>query len=149
MSWICPYCSHSNEETRDRCFVCEAERPRIIIPKGKIFFSDFEAFVDSLDYIFGEKEPETPGRAKSTKIAEGHPDEREKKKTTILKNSFDEPWPEHKIKLDIDYIKGQGYDGMERTTVNGVKGYNFLKKDGSTQFIRKEMLLLSKMAIKI
>ncbi len=62
---------------------------------------------------------------------------------------FCEPWPEHGIVFDSDMIKMKGYIRAERTTFSGINGYNFFRSDGSKQFIKKEMLIVFKMARKV
>ena len=39
--------------------------------------------------------------------------------------------------------------GMERKTLNGINGYNFVRTNGTAQFIRVEMVLMQKMAMKV
>ena len=77
-----------------------------------------------------------------------------KKKAVVTSDSSKhptkaEPWPEHRIVFDMDAISQKGYVGFDRKIMNGVKGYDFIKKDGTSQFIRAEMLVLLKMVKKI
>lgn len=60
-----------------------------------------------------------------------------------------EPWPEHKIRFDVDVIKGRGHVRIERSELNNVKGYRLYKADGKGQFVRVEMLIAWHMAVKI
>lgn len=62
---------------------------------------------------------------------------------------FAPPWPEHKIRFDIDAIKAKGFVRSEQYTLNGIKGYNFIRADGKSQFILVEMVLIQKMAKKL
>jgi len=60
-----------------------------------------------------------------------------------------EPWPEHRIVFDNDAIKAKGYIGFERKNMGGVNGYEFIRSNGTKQFIRVEMVIIQKMAKKI
>lgn len=60
----------------------------------------------------------------------------------------DSPWPEHNIAFNVDAINARGFINVKRDSMGGIKGYRFTKPDGSTQFIRVEMVLLQKMARK-
>ncbi len=62
--------------------------------------------------------------------------------------SFDEPWPEHGIELDLDMIKAKGYVALARKTMAGVNGYECIGSGGVKRFIRAEMLLMQKLAKK-
>ncbi len=62
---------------------------------------------------------------------------------------FAEPWPEHKIEFIIDAIKAKGYVASAQKNMNGVNGYEFVRANGSRQFIRVEMVIIQKMAKKI
>lgn len=164
MSWVCPNCSNPNEETHTKCFVCGMERPAARVEtdseEGKIVFSDFEAFSESIKSFFRSKpskdktdvtsedrprkEPK-PRREKTPKVAE----EKKPKKSILSKANFAKPWPEHKIKFDVPTIKDKGYVRSEQKCLGGVNGYCFYKEDGSSQFIRVEMVLIQKMAHKV
>ena len=65
-----------------------------------------------------------------------------------IETKLDSPWPEHKIKFDSDAIKARGYISITRDTLDGIKGYRLTKSDGTSQFIRVEIMLLQKMAKK-
>lgn len=60
-----------------------------------------------------------------------------------------DPWPEHKIVFDMDVIKAKGYVRFERKSMGGVNGYEFVRTNGTKQFIRVEMIVIQKMAKKI
>jgi len=60
-----------------------------------------------------------------------------------------DPWPEHKIVFDMDAIKAKGYVGFERKSMGGVNGYEFVRSNGTKQFIRVEMVIIQKMAKKV
>lgn len=64
-------------------------------------------------------------------------------------SEFAEPWSDHSIEFDIDKIKSKGFVKVEQKTLSGIHGYNFIRSDGSEQFIRVEMVLIQKMAKKI
>lgn len=59
------------------------------------------------------------------------------------------PWPEHHIEFDMDVIRAKGYVRFEQKSMGGVNGYNFIRSDGTSQFIRVEMVLIQKMAKKV
>ncbi|MBR4550214.1 MAG: hypothetical protein IKO83_09920 [Oscillospiraceae bacterium] len=52
-----------------------------------------------------------------------------------------EPWPEHRIEFLEDAISAKGFVSVERVEKYGVKGYRLVRRDGSEQFLRVEMLL--------
>ena len=64
----------------------------------------------------------------------------------MARSEFEEPWPEHNIRLDITAILEKGYVKSERAEVNSVKGYCFYKADSTSRFLRSEMLVALKMA---
>lgn len=73
-----------------------------------------------------------------------------KKAVTIsVETGFGEPWPEHNIVFDQAAIMAKGYARVERKTLNGINGYNFIRTNGTAQFIRVEMVLMQKMAMKV
>lgn len=61
---------------------------------------------------------------------------------------FAEPWPEHKIEFDTAVIMAKGYIASVQKTINGINGYEFIRSNGTRQFIRVEMVLIQKMACK-
>ena len=71
------------------------------------------------------------------------------KKAPKVEESFCSPWDEHKIVFDEEQIKKRGYVRSERKELNGVKGYGFMRADGTEQFIKLEMALLFKMASRL
>lgn len=175
MSWVCPNCSNPNDEARAKCLVCGMDRPAAGAKvaseeEGKIVFSDLEAFSLSVKDFFRPRpvkekpvkekavkempakesrerprpEPK-PVRAETPKAAK----EEKPKKSLLSGGDFAKPWPEHKIKFDVSVIKTKGYVRSEQTCLGGVNGYSFYKEDGSSQFIRVEMLITQKMAHKI
>lgn len=168
MSWVCPNCSTSNDDTAEECFVCgtersEAERTAATgeTAAGKIVFSDFQAFKESLKRIFGkkrrEKEPvfdieEIPDDTRSIPPETERPERKTPKPKEIkahrAASGFAPPWPEHDIEFDIDAIKSKGYVRSEQEMSEDIKGYRFYHADGSDRFIRKETALLIKLAKK-
>lgn len=62
---------------------------------------------------------------------------------------FAEPWDDHSIEFDKDMLKSKGYVSSVQKMLNGVKGYEFVRSDGSRQFIRVEMIVMLKMAKRI
>lgn len=83
------------------------------------------------------RETEAPGE----RVAE--PERRESE------SSFASPWPEHRIRFDVDAIKGKGYVRSEQTVMNSVKGYTFYNAEGTGRFMREEMLLVIKFATRV
>ena len=162
MSWICPNCSNSNSDSVDTCMVCGMDRPHAVSvgvsPKFKICYSDMDAFIESfkVDFHSEKSKTEKPGKEtktdvkkvkdRSTKTVAVKP---EHPKTPLFRSAFAKPWPEHKIKFDADVIKSRGFVKSEQQTVGGINGYCFYKEDGTSQFIRVEMLLVLKMAHKV
>ena len=69
--------------------------------------------------------------------------------TVSVETGFCEPWPEHAIVFDQAKIIAKGYSRVERKTMNGINGYNFVRTNGTAQFIRVEMVLMQKMAMKV
>ena len=67
----------------------------------------------------------------------------------VITEGVCDPWPEHNVTFDADQIKRKGYSRIERKTMGGVNGYSCIKADGTSQFIRIEMLLIQKMAKKV
>ena len=61
---------------------------------------------------------------------------------------FCEPWPEHAISFDEAAIRAKGFVSSRQDTLGGVKGYRFTRADGTEQFLRVEMILIQKMAVK-
>lgn len=66
----------------------------------------------------------------------------------VIPEGICEPWPEHNITFDVEQIHRKGYVRAERKTTGGINGYSFVKPDGSSQFIRVEMLIIQKIAKK-
>lgn len=67
----------------------------------------------------------------------------------IISSGFCQPWSEHKIKFDIERIKKIGVIGIQQAKLGMIKGYNFIRADGSEQFVKLEILLALKMAHRI
>ncbi len=69
------------------------------------------------------------------------------KKPSIIKDkeNISEPWPEHKIELIKSNIIDKGFIRVEQDIMGGVKGYKFIRNDGSFQFMRREVVLIQKM----
>ncbi|MCR4655264.1 MAG: hypothetical protein K5770_03430 [Lachnospiraceae bacterium] len=59
------------------------------------------------------------------------------------------PWPEHKISFDMDKIREKGFSGVKQSILGGIHGYTFVRSNGTEQFLRVEMVLVQKMAVKI
>ena len=64
-------------------------------------------------------------------------------------SGFAAPWPDHAITFNEAVITARGFVSSEQATLGGVNGYNFFRADGSSQFIKKEMLIVFKMATKL
>lgn len=60
-----------------------------------------------------------------------------------------EPWPEHGVAFDNDAIKAKGFTKAGQKIANGVKGYGFVKPDGTVRFMRVEMALVQKLVKKV
>ena len=60
-----------------------------------------------------------------------------------------EPWAEHGIAFVESAVNARGYVRVEQATLGGAKGYNFIRPDGTAQFIKREMVLMFKMATKL
>lgn len=71
------------------------------------------------------------------------------KKITNRASSNVEPWPEHNFEFDKDMISKKGYVSYGRMIQCGINGYNFVRSDGTNQFLRAEMVLVQKMAKKL
>lgn len=59
-----------------------------------------------------------------------------------------EPWEGHDITFSDEGMAAKGYIRCERAELGGVKGYNFYTSDGSCRFIRPEMAVIQKLAVK-
>ena len=162
MSWICPNCSSTNDETQTKCFVCGMDRPSVEAEpvseegpeEGKIVFSDFEAFTESVKNLFrarpfAKRAARPVADGPSREQAPKQPKDKKPKKVRSSKGDFARPWPEHHIEFDVSAIKEGGYVRSEQQTLSGVNGYRFYTADGSSRFLRVEMLLLLKMAHKV
>lgn len=68
---------------------------------------------------------------------------------TSSASGFAEPWDEHHVAWDIAVIRAKGFIAVSRKTVNGIQGYEFVRTDGTRQFIRVEMVLIQHMARRI
>lgn len=64
-------------------------------------------------------------------------------------SSLPEPWHEHSIAFVPEVITAKGYVAAAKKTMNGINGYEFIRTDGTRQFIRVEMLIVQKMARRI
>ena len=178
MSWVCSNCSNSNEEESTCCIVCGYDRPteshvREREPEaieGKIVFSSFAVVKESVKGFFSsigrlgtkisnkiksvssKRPPREPRERIRAPREPREPRERVKapkrEKTPRVKKGFAKPWPEHNIKFDVDVIKGKGFVRSERTEMNAVRGYTFYKADGTSRFIKVDMLVVLHMAIK-
>ena len=166
MSWVCTNCSTSNEDSETCCVVCGAECPtRMERADGdaeelKVVFSDFEAFKESVKNFFAgfssrkrdkkphakKEKPMTRESGVSGSTGEARP---KKERKPSPGSAYATPWPEHKVKFDPSVIGSKGFVRSERETMNGVNGYRFYKADGTSQFIRVEMVIIQKMANKV
>ena len=165
MSWVCPNCSNTNDDALTACFVCGTEKTAFLSgpeveegeKRAKVVFSDFEAFSTSMKNLFRPKaRRKSASEAEPTDHSAKAPSEREaptptpgRVKLGLPGSAFAKPWPEHKIKFNIDTIKKMGYVKSEQKTMGGINGYSFFKEDGSDRFIRVETALVQKMARKI
>lgn len=158
MGWMCPNCSNVNEESSVKCFACGVTRPSETTDafpstKGSVVFSDFAAWKESKKQFF--RRICNPLRVKRSKADTSAPkkaaklSKKKKSKKWAGSGDFAKPWEDHSIKFDVDIIKSKGYVRSERKELNCVKGYMFYRADGSSQFIRVEMVLIQKMAYKL
>ena len=158
MNWICPNCSNSNGDDQKNCFVCGEECPKELSVKGKSeklksFLTRFDALKISVRGFFSklfsgkkEKKPHTKKAEPEKSIYSMRSKEAEKPK---LDSAFAPPWPEHHISFDEGVIEKKGFVRSERETLSGVDGYRFYRADGSSNFIRAEMAIVQKMAVKV
>lgn len=176
MSWVCTNCSNSNKEENSCCTVCGFDRPTEShvserepeAVEGKIVFSNFAVVKESVKNFFGsvarigtkadtksknistERSPREYRKEVRVPRESCEPRERVKikkrDKAHRVKNGFAKPWPEHDIKFDTDVIKGKGFVRSERSEMNAIKGYTFYKADGTSQFIKADMLVVLHMA---
>jgi hypothetical protein len=51
--------------------------------------------------------------------------------------------------FDTAAITAKGYVSFARATLSGINGYEFVRTNGTRQFLRVEMVLMQKMARKI
>ena len=90
---------------------------------------------------------EEPLREETPSRREEIPPRREEDLPSV--GSFASPWAEHKIIFDVDVMKSKGIIRSEQAEMNSVKGYMLYKEDGTSRFIRTEMLVALHMAKKI
>ena len=147
MSWVCPICSNTNEDDLSECYVCgHIKIVTTVDDKGSektsasctVVYSVFEY----IDKYFKDKSEKKKVKAKEK------PSSKEKviPKKKIGKSDKFVPWEEHAITIDYDVLKGKGYKQIEKSELGGVKGYKLIKDDESSQFVRKEILILQKIA---
>lgn len=67
-------------------------------------------------------------------------------KREVITGRFAEPWKDHAIAFDCDVIRAKGFISSERKVLGGVKGYSFVREDGTSQFMRKEIAIIQKIA---
>lgn len=172
MSWVCPNCSNSNEERSTHCTVCGYARPTesrsseetLEHVDGKIVFSDFDVIKESTKSFFysvaqlgsrvkvpkkDRRSYKRPDRERTIVEPSKKPKTEKKEKAMRVKKGFAKPWPEHKIKFDLDVIKSKGFVRSERTETNSIKGYTFYKADSNSQFIKADMLVVLHMATRL
>ena len=70
-------------------------------------------------------------------------------KAPPVSDGFCEPWPEHHVAFDEEQIRKKGFVRSEQAVLGGVKGYNFIKADGTKQFINMAMTVMLKLATKL
>lgn len=158
MSWVCPNCSNPNEDSKSECLVCGCPRTRVEEEAAidcKVVYSTFSDMAESLKNLFSAKPKPKVDKPKKIKPAKKPKEESssdsgtsKSKRKVFGSSDFATPWPEHNIKFDTSAIKEKGYVRSERQTLGGVNGYTFYREDGTSQFIRVEMVLIQKMAQK-
>ena len=149
MSWVCPVCSNTNDDGSSECMVCghtkviskiETKDEYKSVRTCSVVYSVFEY----IDKSFKDKPIKSkPIKKEKTSIVD-------KPKTKKISKSSEDflPWEGHNISIDFDVLKEKGYKKIERSEMSGVKGYKLIKNDDSNQFIRKEMLIVQKIAKK-
>ena len=161
---VCGYDRPTESHVRER-----EREPEVV--EGKIVFSNFAVVKESIKGFFSSvgrlvtkisnkiksasrKRPPRESRER-VRVPREPRESRERvkppkrEKTPRVKKVFTKPWPEHNIKFDVDAIKGKGFVRSERTEMNAQKGYTFYKSDGTSQFIKAEMLIVLHMANRV
>ena len=171
MSWLCSNCSSSNTEKETSCFVCGAERksksskskppkPEPVtateeepaasaVLKTDERKSVFGSLREKLDKWFGTEDKTETKATEAPEVKPAEPAVKRETSRTRSRSTFASPWPEHNIVFDKDMIKAKGYVGVEQKTMDGYRGYRFCKADGTSRFMRVEMVIVQKMARKV
>lgn len=147
MSWVCPVCSNTNVDELSECLVCG--HTKVI---SKIESASESKPVRSCSVVYSVFE--YIGKCIKDKIVNDKSIKKEKTSVTdapevkMIEKPTDEfsPWGEHNIMIDFKVLKEKGYKKIEKSEMSGIKGYKLIKNDGSNQFIRKEMLIVQKIA---
>ena len=169
MSWKCPVCSASNSDTVTVCRVCDYDNTRTALREGSSSESSCNVVYSTMDYLLaffsGRKKQEKPIVKRDTKDKRDRTDrsdrsyrnktlgkdEDRKRKTDkpkrVAMGAFS-PWPEHGIVIDDKVMHEKGYTRIERSTRGDINGYMLFKDDGSSKFMRDNVLLLIKIAKK-
>jgi len=72
-----------------------------------------------------------------------------KTEPVVVEEGIADPWPEHNVKFDKSVMNSKGFLKLEKQSLNGVNGYQLTRTNGATQFMRIEMLVIQKIAIKL
>jgi len=161
MSWVCPTCSNTNDEGFTHCSVCEAARPTDIsesraAKESVIVFSTFAVIKESVKDFVGFFVRLGRGikslfkriftKKKKPRDGEESAEPPKRRKASRRAKKIAKPWPEDGIRLDADAIRSRGFVRVERAELNFVKGYKLFKDDGSSRFMRADMLVTFSMA---
>ena len=149
MSWKCPVCSSINEDSLGECFVCGTTKVVGYTKDSKASDRSCTVVYSVFEYL------SSYFRNKPKKKADGYVKKKASKaKTDSVKiekkrgDSFS-PWEGHSISIDYDVLKEKGYKQIEKSEMSGIKGYKLIKNDGNCQFVKKEMLIIQRIAKKV
>lgn len=169
MSWVCSYCSTVNAEENSNCIVCGRERSaeevsEREVAEGKVVFSEWAVIRESCKNFarntstFFSKIKRSIKRSRSSS-EDKRPRERRAKrdrksgekryKLFHIGSKYAKPWPEHRIKFEIEVIKKKGFVRFQRAEMDGIKGYLFFAANGTSQFIKEEKLIIWRMAKRV
>lgn len=124
------------ERLKSRAFISSENEVRDGIKGYKLYRSDGQSQFLRLEMLIALKYANKKSAGSSTPVVEAE------------EVGFAEPWPEHNIEFDTEAIKAKGYVGMVQKNMSGINGYEFVRSNGTRQFIRVEMVVALRMATK-